>query len=607
VFPRLKILIAAILALSTPAWGQAVQQSGVITPNHLPYWVTNGVIADAGTSADSPVTSIGATGQICSNSARQSSGAWNSVCIQAFTNSAGVLSIQNYGSASPQNLQFLVNGTAVTVPTGGGNTFPSIIAPLVTNDAICANNTSGVLKDCGVAIAAGTQWGVLYYSTTGTTASTAAATNGQVFLGNTGGPPAPTTLSGDIGSVTAGGLVTIANSAVTVAKQANATAFSLEGNFTGGLAAPQFQTIGGLTQKASPAGTDLVLIQDQAASGALKYALISAVGSVGSVGSVNGLAGSVILWAPPQGRLSLTSGAAVMTSGVAAATVVYYVAYAGKNIPIYNGTQVAEYQICAANTVGACQLSVTMGSNWTTTSIYDWFVAYNGGTPTLCSGPAWTSSSARGTGAGTTQLAQIDGINSNAVQITCNTSNGSSITVAANQGTYVGTTLTGAAGQTNFVYGAASTGGTAALIGIWNAYNRVTQSTQVNDTTSSWTYAVANTWRAADNSATARGTFIRGLAEGSIRGTYYALAQAGSATNAEAGVGLDSTTAFCGVTAVFTISASLNSAAADCVATPGIGTHFLSAIEFNSTTTASTFFGAANAAGQTGLTLTFDY
>src|SRR6185437_13916220 len=40
----------------------------------------------------------------------------------------------------------------------------------------------------------------------------------------------------------------------------------------------------------------------------------------------------------PQGRLSLTSAVAVMTGNVSAATTVYYVAYTGLAVPVWNGT-----------------------------------------------------------------------------------------------------------------------------------------------------------------------------------------------------------------------------------------------------------------------------
>jgi len=91
------------------------------------------------------------------------------------------------------------------------------------------------------------------------------------------------TLTGNVtGSGTTSIATTIAAGVVTNAMHANMAAYTLKGNTTGGAAAPTDFTIGGLTQKAVPLGTDLILLQDQAASGVLKYALLSAIAGGGT-------------------------------------------------------------------------------------------------------------------------------------------------------------------------------------------------------------------------------------------------------------------------------------------------------------------------------------
>src|SRR6185312_3218356 len=82
---------------------------------------------------------------------------------------------------------------------------------------------------------------------------------------------------------------------------ATQAAFSLVGNFTGSSASPTASTIGGLTQKASPAANDLILIQDQAASGALKFATIGSAAvqgpgssAVGNIAFFNNTSGSLL-------------------------------------------------------------------------------------------------------------------------------------------------------------------------------------------------------------------------------------------------------------------------------------------------------------------------
>lgn len=67
-------------------------------------------------------------------------------------------------------------------------------------------------------------------------------TNGQLFLGQTGGIPLWTTMSGD-GTITAGGVFTIGGNVVTNAKSAQMPATTLKGNPTGSLATPADLTL----------------------------------------------------------------------------------------------------------------------------------------------------------------------------------------------------------------------------------------------------------------------------------------------------------------------------------------------------------------------------
>ena len=176
-----KLIALLLLALAGPAFGQSIQQSGTVTRNHLPVWVTSGVQGDGGSAADSPISTIGATGPICSNSARQSSGAWNSLCLQANTSSAATITLQNYGTAGAQSLQFVINGTAVTFPTGGGNFLVSSGA-LINGHLPCFSGTAGIIVDCGTSIGAGTAFGLPYYSSASSLGSTGAGTNGQLLV-----------------------------------------------------------------------------------------------------------------------------------------------------------------------------------------------------------------------------------------------------------------------------------------------------------------------------------------------------------------------------------------------------------------------------------------
>lgn len=102
-----------------------------------------------------------------------------------------------------------------------------------------------------------------------------------------------------ITSTTGSGAVVLENnpslSGVALSSLATEAAYSIVGNTTSSVASPTAFTIGGLTQKSSPASTDLLLIQDQASSGALKYAQVSSIASAGSVSSIAGNTGTFTL------------------------------------------------------------------------------------------------------------------------------------------------------------------------------------------------------------------------------------------------------------------------------------------------------------------------
>lgn len=180
-------ILTFLLCLTTAAMAQSVQQSGSVTPGHAAAWLTNGVIQDAGTAASGKFTSLGTTGQgptICANSAPISQ-PYVAFCLAANTNSAAILSLQNYGGASAQPLQFNINGTVYDFPyTVGG-----IVGPgsSTVGDAACWNNSSGnLLKDCGYA------------------PLTNALSSGEIFVGSIGGVATAVTMSGDCTIVASG-------------------------------------------------------------------------------------------------------------------------------------------------------------------------------------------------------------------------------------------------------------------------------------------------------------------------------------------------------------------------------------------------------------------
>lgn len=112
--------------------------------------------------------------------------------------------------------------------------------------------------------------------------------------------------------------------------------------------------------------------------------------------------------------------------------------------------------------------------------------------------------SVRGTGAATTELQMLNGIWVNKYDIT----NGP----AATKGTYVGSVYFNASSQIDLKFGSAAAGGGEAVVGLWNAYNRVGIQCVVSTSDDSYTYSVA-TWRASQASATSRASMVAGLRE----------------------------------------------------------------------------------------------
>jgi hypothetical protein len=235
---------------------------------------------------------------------------------------------------------------------------------------------------------------------------------------------------------------------------------------------------------------------------------------------------------PPQGRLTLATGVPVMMSTQSAKTTLIYTLYVGNQIPIYDGTNMvptafAELSVATTDTTHS---PAAIGAS----KVNDWFVWNDSGTLRLSHGPDWTNDTTRSAG---TALVRVNGIWLNNAAIT----NGP----AASRGTYVGTTRSDASSQLNWILGAASAGGTAAVLGVWNAYNRVQVVTSVTDSTSTWSYTSA-TIRPFNNSTSNRISYVCGLAEDMQFVSLYVTARPASDSGSDwgdFGWGLNTTTA----------------------------------------------------------------
>jgi hypothetical protein len=293
-------------------------------------------------------------------------------------------------------------------------------------------------------------------------------------------------------------------------------------------------------------------------------------GSKVTVYGVGGSPTATLPVVPPQGRLTLTSNTPVMTADATAATTIYYAPYVGTLLPVGNVMYRFSQLSYALNTTAHAS-----------GSLYDVFAYNNAGAINLCTGPAWTNSTTR---SAAIQQDAVNGIWENAASLTCNlTGSSTTTTIAAGQATYLGTMYATANGQTGMAMRpTGASGGTANVLGLYNAYNRVRASAMERDTAGSYTYASA-TWRALDNNNNNRVTFIDGLGQSNIETSVEIFSSGGAGL---IGMNLDSISATPDVAstiASFANASTLNEWS------PQIGLHYIQGMEASGSGT-STYY-----------------
>jgi hypothetical protein len=317
------------------------------------------------------------------------------------------------------------------------------------------------------------------------------------------------------------------------------------------------------------------------------------------IGSAN-LAAAIASSLPlpiPQGYLTTVSNTPIITSDSIAATEIYYTPFQGNWGVINNGSAFIPYQFS--------QLPLVLTSSQAANNLYDIFLAWNGGTPVIGTGPSWSASGgsiaagscARGSGSGSTAISRSSSAglytNTNSISLIYNTGSGNvTITVPAGQGVYLGSIYIDAtAGQLS----SHLSWGQSRKRGAWNAYNRQKIILQAGDSTGSWAYGSATI--APAHSLTANSfTVFSGLPEEQYDLSYQQLTSysSGGSSVATSGIGYDVTNAFSGTTGYMSFPTSSSFAVAliaQYQPPPTIGIHTVTALLQTSGSVAMTFYG----------------
>jgi hypothetical protein len=223
-----------------------------------------------------------------------------------------------------------------------------------------------------------------------------------------------------------------------------------------------------------------------------------------------------------SGRLTLTSGTTVLTATVSGATTVYFTPYQNNLF-----TEVSQLTTDTTKSPAA----TVANSNY---DVFCWLApAFS-----CTRGPPWTSNTARGSGAGTTQISGMPPTNTVAI------TNGP----GAGQGYYVGSFRTNASATVDYTFAAAASGGAAGVISIWNYYNRRHVGMKDIDNGTNYNNYSSATIRQARGSAGNQISFLSGLPEDAVfavrTGSMNSAAVAGAFS--QTGIGLDSTTTYDG-------------------------------------------------------------
>lgn len=296
-----------------------------------------------------------------------------------------------------------------------------------------------------------------------------------------------------------------------------------------------------------------------------------------------------------------TAGVLMPTGDVSAATTLYYEPAFGATVPIYNGTAFINFQFS--------ELTLTVPSSRLANTIYDVLIFSNSGVVTPCISVAWTTSTAgsgnRGSGAGTAQISQVNGIWTNAVAVTGCVNGASSFNISANQGTVVATCLVdGTNGQLTFNAAIGQSRKWACV----NLYNKQTITLQLQDPTASWTY-ITNSWRESRGQTTNFVTALQSVALEDVDVEFFQSVNFNcsntAAAGASIGIGINSTStpsgqvgqSECLMGGATITDNHTATGAAHAILGRGIGSNAINSLEFGIGANGSILYGTGTGTG----------
>ncbi len=282
---------------------------------------------------------------------------------------------------------------------------------------------------------------------------------------------------------------------------------------------------------------------------------------------------------PCEGRLTLVPGNPVPITNVIGATTLYYTPYIGDQISLFDGVST-----WSSSTFTEWGVAVPTATN----ANYDVFVYINGGTNAMAL-TAWSNDTTRATSL----------VRQNGVLV----KNGATVQ------RFVGCirVMTNACDM-------AVVGGNIPVPGafnmcVWNTYNRKPATVQISDTNATWT-ASSSTVGPVDGLASNRLSYIQGLDEDPINAKIGYSSYVSATGRAFVGIGIDSTTVMSGMR-VPTQTANTSAIVPGVnsyLGKPGLGFHFVQALQRPSASGTTTFEGSAGSSDQQGcMQIIFDY